>query len=143
MYTGAGFQRELLPEVVGDAAILVNPENVFDIARGMKASLLNDKLRADLVVRGRAQAASFSWKYAAEQVIRIYARSGEAMTERPAPVASYIESNVHCLLPWRGHSPLTTQPARPRTTDDRFLSSVVCNVCDAGCFLTLSERQSR
>ena len=26
----------LLPEVVGDAAVLVNPENVFDIARGMK-----------------------------------------------------------------------------------------------------------
>jgi glycosyltransferase involved in cell wall biosynthesis len=61
-----------LPEVVGDAAILVNPENVFEIARGMKELLLNEKLRADLVVRGRAQAASFSWKYAAEQVIGIY-----------------------------------------------------------------------
>jgi len=61
-----------LPEVVGDAAILVNPENVFDIARGMKELLLNEKLRAELVVRGRAQAASFSWNYAAREVTRIY-----------------------------------------------------------------------
>ena len=61
-----------LPEVVGDAAIQVNPENVFDIARGMKELLLNEKLRAELVVRGRLQAASFSWKFAAEQVTRIY-----------------------------------------------------------------------
>ncbi len=61
-----------LPEVVGDAAIQVNPENVFDIARGIKELLLNQKLRAELVERGRAQAASFSWKYAAEQVTEIY-----------------------------------------------------------------------
>ncbi len=61
-----------LPEVVGDAAIQVNPENLFDIARGIKELLLNDKLRAELVVRGHAQAARFSWKYAAEEVIRIY-----------------------------------------------------------------------
>jgi glycosyltransferase involved in cell wall biosynthesis len=61
-----------LPEVVGDAAIQVNPENVFDIARGMKELLLNESLRAELVIRGRAHAASFSWKHAAEEVIRIY-----------------------------------------------------------------------
>ena len=33
-----------LPEVVGGAAMLVNPENVFDIARGITEVLLNDKL---------------------------------------------------------------------------------------------------
>jgi glycosyltransferase involved in cell wall biosynthesis len=33
-----------LPEVLGDAALLVNPENVFEIARGMKAILLEDSL---------------------------------------------------------------------------------------------------
>ena len=35
-----------LPEVVGDAAILVNPENVFDIARGIRDVLLDEALRA-------------------------------------------------------------------------------------------------
>jgi glycosyltransferase involved in cell wall biosynthesis len=61
-----------LPEVVGDAAILVNPENVFDIARGVRDVLLDDALRADLIRRGRAQAARFSWERTARQVLEIY-----------------------------------------------------------------------
>ena len=36
-----------LPEVVGDAALLVNPENVFDIARGIQEVLLDEDLRED------------------------------------------------------------------------------------------------
>ena len=35
-----------LPEVVGDAAVMVNPENVFDIARGIQDVLLDDALRS-------------------------------------------------------------------------------------------------
>jgi glycosyltransferase involved in cell wall biosynthesis len=61
-----------LPEVVGDAAVLVNPENVFDIARGIKEVLLDETLRAELIRRGRAQAARFSWERAARQVLEIY-----------------------------------------------------------------------
>jgi glycosyltransferase involved in cell wall biosynthesis len=68
-----------LPEVVGDAAILVNPENVFDIARGIRDVLLDDALRADLVCRGREQAARFSWERTARQVLEIYQ---EAVAER-------------------------------------------------------------
>jgi len=51
-----------LPEVAGDAAVLVNPENVFDIARGIKEALLDETLRAELIRRGYAQAARFSWE---------------------------------------------------------------------------------
>jgi glycosyltransferase involved in cell wall biosynthesis len=61
-----------LPEVVGDAAVLVNPENVFDIARGIRDILLNDSLREELVRRGREQAARFSWERTARQVLEIY-----------------------------------------------------------------------
>ena len=61
-----------LPEVVGDAAVLVNPENVFDIARGIRELLLDDKLRAELVRRGREQSARFSWERTARQVLEIY-----------------------------------------------------------------------
>jgi glycosyltransferase involved in cell wall biosynthesis len=61
-----------LPEVVGDAAVLVNPENVFDIARGIRDVLLDDRLRADLILRGRDQAARFSWERTAHQVLEIY-----------------------------------------------------------------------
>jgi glycosyltransferase involved in cell wall biosynthesis len=61
-----------LPEVVGGAARLVNPENVFDIANGITEVLLDDKLRQDMVVKGRRQAAKFSWTRTAEQVVRVY-----------------------------------------------------------------------
>ncbi|HUK18236.1 MAG TPA: glycosyltransferase family 1 protein [Bryobacteraceae bacterium] len=61
-----------LPEVVDDAAMLVNPENVFDIARGIREVLLDDSLRAELVRRGRLQAARFSWETTARQVLEIY-----------------------------------------------------------------------
>jgi glycosyltransferase involved in cell wall biosynthesis len=61
-----------LPEVVGGAAMLVNPENVFDIARGITEVLLDDKLRQEMIIKGRRQAASFSWTRTAEEVVRLY-----------------------------------------------------------------------
>ena len=61
-----------LPEVVGGAAMMVNPENVFDIARGITEVLLNDDLRQELIVKGRRQAAKFSWAKTAEEVLRVY-----------------------------------------------------------------------
>ncbi len=61
-----------MPEVLGDAAILVNPENVFEIARGIQEALLDDQLRAQLIERGRAQAARFSWERTAREVLDIY-----------------------------------------------------------------------
>jgi glycosyltransferase involved in cell wall biosynthesis len=61
-----------LPEAVNDAAMLVNPEIVFDIARGIREVLLNEALRRSLVWRGRQQAARFSWERTAGEVIEIY-----------------------------------------------------------------------
>jgi glycosyltransferase involved in cell wall biosynthesis len=61
-----------LPEVVGDAAILVNPENVFDIARGITDMLLDEEQRARMIRRGREQAGRFSWNWTARQVLEIY-----------------------------------------------------------------------
>ena len=61
-----------LPEAVNDAAMLVNPENVFDIARGIREVLLDPELRAKLVAKGREQAARFSWERTAREVIEVY-----------------------------------------------------------------------
>jgi glycosyltransferase involved in cell wall biosynthesis len=52
--------------------MLVNPDNVFDIARGITEVLLNDTLRQELIVKGRRQAASFSWERTATQVLQLY-----------------------------------------------------------------------
>ena len=61
-----------LPEVVGDAAMLVNPENPFDIARCIKEVLLDPALRSSLIEGGRIHAAKYSWKHTAQQVLEIY-----------------------------------------------------------------------
>jgi glycosyltransferase involved in cell wall biosynthesis len=61
-----------VPEAVGDAALLVNPENVFDIARAIREVLLDDALRASLIEKGRRHAATFSWERTAKEVTRIY-----------------------------------------------------------------------
>lgn len=65
-----------LPEVVGDAAEIVNPENVFDIARGMREVLLNQQLRSRLIFRGFEQARKFSWERTARQVLETYEEVG-------------------------------------------------------------------
>jgi glycosyltransferase involved in cell wall biosynthesis len=61
-----------LPEVVGEAAIIVNPENVFEIARGMKELLLDTALRARMIERGFEQLQKFSWERSASQVLQTY-----------------------------------------------------------------------
>jgi len=71
-------QVSSLPEVVGGAAMLVNPENVFDIARGITEVLLNGDLREELITKGRRQAARFSWARTAREVLAVYEEAGRA-----------------------------------------------------------------
>ncbi len=73
-----------LPEVTGSAAMLVNPENVFDIARGITEVLLNAELREDLVSRGRRQAARFSWDRTAREVLEVYEQMGAKRRKKAA-----------------------------------------------------------
>jgi glycosyltransferase involved in cell wall biosynthesis len=65
-----------LPEVVGEAAEVVNPENVFDIARGMREVLLNAERRKSMVKLGFEQARRFSWERTAQQVLDAYEEIG-------------------------------------------------------------------
>ena len=61
-----------LPEVLEDAAILVNPENVFEIAKGMRQLLMDQVLRQETIEKGVLQVRKFSWKTSAEKVVRTY-----------------------------------------------------------------------
>lgn len=61
-----------LPEVVGDAALLVNPENVFDIAKGIRELLINEDLRQELIEAGYRQVQRFSWEDTACRVLKVY-----------------------------------------------------------------------
>src|SRR5712692_4529777 len=61
-----------LPEVFADAALLVNPENVFDIARGIRQILTEDVMRDSLVRRGYELVQRYSWERSAEKVREVY-----------------------------------------------------------------------
>jgi glycosyltransferase involved in cell wall biosynthesis len=67
-----------LPEVVGDAAVLVDPTDARAIAEGLAHVLADPNLRADLQRRGVERARSFSWADAARAVRGIYAEGREA-----------------------------------------------------------------
>ena len=68
-----------LPEVLEDAALLVNPENVFEIARGMKTILMDEAVRQRLIEKGIRQVTKFSWQTAAKRVVETYE---QAMREK-------------------------------------------------------------
>lgn len=61
-----------LPEVLGDAALFVNPENVFEISRAIRQVLLDDGLRTRLIERGHQQVQRFSWEDSVRRVLEVY-----------------------------------------------------------------------
>jgi len=63
-----------MPEVAGDAALLVDPYDVPALADALRRLLTDATLRADLVSRGFRQAARFTWARAAQQLIDVYRR---------------------------------------------------------------------
>jgi glycosyltransferase involved in cell wall biosynthesis len=64
-----------LPEIAGNAALLVNPESVEEIAAAMLRLHLDPALRATLRAKGLARAAMFTWQRAAEQMVEVYRRA--------------------------------------------------------------------
>ncbi len=61
-----------IPEVVGNAAVMVNPENVFDIQRALYRVLLDQTLRDKLKCRGVEQSQKFSWEESVGRMLRVY-----------------------------------------------------------------------
>lgn len=61
-----------LPEVTGDAALIVNPENTEEIAIAILKIIEDKRLRDKLSERGRARAKSFTWKKTAELTLKSF-----------------------------------------------------------------------
>jgi glycosyltransferase involved in cell wall biosynthesis len=73
-----------LPEVVGNAALLVNPENVFEIRRGLQRALLDPVLRERMKQRGYEQAQRFSWTSSVSRILEIYREVADGRVSRGA-----------------------------------------------------------
>lgn len=61
-----------IPEVAGEAALLVDAESPLSIARAIERLLNDASLRDELRARGMQRAASFSWQRCARETIAVY-----------------------------------------------------------------------
>lgn len=66
-----------MPEVAGDAALLVNPHKPEEIARAITSLRTNAALRTELVTRGVQRANEFSWLKTAQQYLDLYHKTLE------------------------------------------------------------------
>ncbi len=73
-----------LPEVAGNAALLVNPENVFEIRRGLQRVLTDAALRERMKQRGYEQAQRFSWTASVSRILDIYREVAQDRVSRGA-----------------------------------------------------------
>ena len=76
-----------MPEVAGDAALLVEPTSVPDITAALARLLCDESLRQTLVARGRIQRTRFSNRRMAEQYRDLYERAASGVPTRVAPIA--------------------------------------------------------
>lgn len=66
-----------IPEVAGDAAVLVDPRSVGEVASGLDRLLSDPSLRRDLARRGRERARRFTWEATAGATVESYRRAIE------------------------------------------------------------------
>jgi len=64
-----------LPEVVGDAGILIDPKNARKIADSVVSLVENDQIRNMLIERGKRRAEKFSWQQSAEAALAVFDHS--------------------------------------------------------------------
>ena len=65
-------RRASLPEVVGEAGLLVDPDDPDDIARALARVLTEEPLRTKMRELGLAQAARFTWEETARRTLEVY-----------------------------------------------------------------------
>jgi glycosyltransferase involved in cell wall biosynthesis len=65
-------ERSSMPEVLGDAALLVDPDDVEALAAALEEVLASEERRAELGERGRRRAAGFTWRRTAAQTLAAY-----------------------------------------------------------------------
>jgi len=65
-----------LPEVVGDAGLMVEPADVESLAVAIERVLEDGGLRREMVQRGLARAKEFTWERAARRLLGVYTRMG-------------------------------------------------------------------
>jgi glycosyltransferase involved in cell wall biosynthesis len=61
-----------LPEVIGDAGIMVDPLDIGGLLRAIELVLRDERMRREMRARGLEQAADFSWERADAMTKEVY-----------------------------------------------------------------------
>ncbi len=72
-----------LPEVVGDAALLIDPNSEEELAVALQRLLTDETLAASLREKGLARARTFSWERTAEETLAVYQRTFDQAGSAP------------------------------------------------------------
>jgi glycosyltransferase involved in cell wall biosynthesis len=72
--------RGALPDLLGDAGILIDPTNEAELADACGRVLLEDRLAQHLSMRGRSRAANFSWRHTAAAVRQAFVEAAGVAT---------------------------------------------------------------
>uniref|UniRef100_A0A7C3APX5 Glycosyltransferase family 1 protein n=2 Tax=Thermorudis TaxID=1649508 RepID=A0A7C3APX5_9BACT len=75
-----------LPEVAGDAAILVDPRDTDSLARALRELAGSPRLRAQLAAAGLERSRGFSWERTASETLEVYRRALRRATGVPVVV---------------------------------------------------------
>ncbi|HIC93621.1 MAG TPA: glycosyltransferase family 1 protein [Anaerolineae bacterium] len=71
-------QTSSLPEVVGEAGMLVDPRDIGGLAEAMERALMDEGRRREMRERGLRRAAGFSWERTARETAQVYRRAMES-----------------------------------------------------------------
>jgi glycosyltransferase involved in cell wall biosynthesis len=66
-----------LPEIAGDAAVLVDPKNPMNVADAIEMLLNDEEFRHRMIDRGRSRVVKFSWTQAAHQTLSVIKQAAE------------------------------------------------------------------
>lgn len=61
-----------LPEVIGEAGLLIDPRNALKIADAVSSLITDEHVRNTLIEKGKANAARFSWEESAKKALEVF-----------------------------------------------------------------------
>ncbi|MBI1871733.1 MAG: glycosyltransferase family 4 protein [Chlamydiae bacterium] len=68
-------RRASLPEVLGDAALWIDPQNAEAIAIAIERMIREEGLKSELIRKGEEQVKKFSWEKAARETLQVYQKA--------------------------------------------------------------------
>lgn len=79
-----------IPEVVGDAALMVSPYDVKQLAETMHSVLADDAVRDRLIARGKEQVRKFNWYRVARNTLAVYYEVYNSKSGEPGLVRQFL-----------------------------------------------------